>query len=202
TAILDAWYPGEEGGTAVADVLFGDYKPAGRLPVTFYTGVDQLPPFRDYSMNHRTYRYYGGQPLYPFGYGLSYTRFAYSKLSVPKAATPGGPVTVTADVKNIGKRAGDEVVQLYLRPDPDGIKREIAPGQSMPRLILGGFQRVSLAPGETKSITFTIQHDQLLLVNAEGVKQLQPGTWQIYVGGGQPDLDSGKGALSAKIEAR
>ena len=109
---------------------------------------------------------------------------------------------MTADVKNTGKLAGDEVVQLYLRPDPDGIPREIEPGQSMPRLILSGFQRVHLEPGESKTVSFTIRHDQLLLFNAQGEKMSQPGTWQVFVGGGQPDVDTGQGALSAKIEAR
>ena len=114
-AILDAWYPGEEGGTAVAQTLSGRNNPAGRLPVTFYKDVSQLPPFEDYSMKGRTYRYFAGTPLYPFGYGLSYTKFSYSKLTLPAAAVEAGqPVVVEATVTNTGTRAGDEVAQLYL----------------------------------------------------------------------------------------
>ena len=113
-AILDAWYPGEEGGTAVAQTLSGRNNPAGRLPVTFYTGVDQLPPFDDYAMKGRTYRYFEGTPLYPFGYGLSYTTFSYGGLSVPAAVNAGSPLVAEVTVTNTGKKAGDEVAQLYL----------------------------------------------------------------------------------------
>ena len=121
-AILEAWYPGEEGGAAVAETLSGKNNPAGRLPVTFYTGVDQLPNFEDYGMANRTYRYFTGKPLYPFGYGLSYTKFSYSDLSVPTAAVAAGqPVGADVTVTNTGKLAGDEVVQLYLKfPDSQG----------------------------------------------------------------------------------
>ena len=118
-AVLDAWYPGEEGGAAVAETLSGKNNPAGRLPVTFYTGVNQLPNFEDYGMANRTYRYFNGKPLYPFGYGLSYTTFKYSDLSVPAQAVPAGqPVGADVTVTNTGKVAGDEVVQVYLKFPP------------------------------------------------------------------------------------
>jgi beta-glucosidase len=113
-AVVEAWYPGQAAGTALADVLFGDHNPAGRLPVTFYRSVAQLPPFSDYRMAGRTYRYFAGEPLYPFGYGLSYTRFAYRGLVVPDTVPNGQPVQVSVEVQNVGTRAGDEVVQLYV----------------------------------------------------------------------------------------
>lgn len=187
-AIVEAWYPGEEGGAALADVLFGDYSPSGRLPVTFYTGVDQLPPFRDYAMNNRTYRYFSGKPLYPFGYGLSYTRFSYGNLQLPKSVGAGQPVQGTVTVENAGRRAGDEVVELYLRPDPKGKTREIAPGQPMPRLILAGFTRLTLAPHARTVVNFTLSPEQLRLLDVGGNRTLQPPAWQVYVGGAQPDL--------------
>ncbi len=204
-AILEAWYSGEEGGTAITDVLFGDYNPAGRLPITFYKGLEQLPDFHDYSMTNRTYRYFGGEPLYPFGYGLSYTKFAYDGLVVPMTGKAGKPVTVKVEVKNIGERPGDEVVQLYLRPAPDAKVREIAPGQPMPRLVLAGFARITLAPGASQTVSFKLKPEQLLLVNAQGERTLQPGDWQIFVGGGQPNLSgepyAGNGR-SAKLQVR
>jgi len=187
-AIVESWYPGEEGGTALADVLFGDYSPSGRLPVTFYTGVDQLPPFRDYAMNNRTYRYFSGKPLYPFGYGLSYTRFSYGNLQLPKSVGAGQPVQGTVTVENAGSRAGDEVVELYLRPDPKGKAREIAPGQPMPRLVLAGFTRLTLASHGRTVVHFTLSPEQLRLLDAAGNRTLQPHAWQIYVGGSQPEL--------------
>ena len=182
-AIVESWYPGEEGGTALADVLFGDYNPAGRLPVTFYQSADQLPAFTDYAMKNRTYRYFTGQPLYAFGYGLSYTQFQYTNLHRQ------GP-QVSADIENIGDRAGDEVAELYLRPAPNASVRQITPDQPMPRLELAGFQRIGLAPHQKKTVTFTLTPDQLLLVNAQGERMMQPGTWQVFVGGHQPDLDT------------
>ena len=187
-AIVEAWYPGEEGGTALADVLFGDYSPSGRLPVTFYTGVDQLPPFRDYAMKGRTYRYFSGKPLYPFGYGLSYTRFSYGDLHLPKSTPAGQPVQGSVTVENVGDRAGDEVVEMYLRPDPKGKAREIAPGQPMPRLVLAGFTRLSLAPHAHATVNFTVSPDHLMLLDAQGNRTVQPHAWQVYVGGSQPDL--------------
>ena len=113
-AILEAWYPGQAAGTAIADVLFGDYNPAGRLPVTFYRSVDQLPSFSDYDMEGRTYRYFGGEPLFPFGHGLSYTTFAYSELELPESVQAGVDVQLSVTVENTGPLAGEEVVQLYL----------------------------------------------------------------------------------------
>jgi len=187
-AIVEAWYPGEEGGTALANILFGDYNPSGRLPVTFYTGVDQLPPFRDYAMTSRTYRYFPGKPLYPFGYGLSYTRFSYGSLQLPKSASAGQPVQGTVTVENVGDRAGDEVVELYLRPDPKGRTREIAPGQPMPRFILAGFTRLALAPHGRTVVNFTLSPEQLRLLDVDGNRTLQPHAWQVYVGGSQPEL--------------
>ncbi len=202
-AIVEAWYPGEEGGTAIANVLFGDYNPAGRLPVTVYQSLDQLPAFTDYSMKARTYRYFGGDPLYPFGYGLSYTRFSYSRLAMPGHIRQKQPVRVSVQVANMGHRDGDEVVEVYLRPDPEGrLGRLIAPGQPMPRLELAGFTRVHLAAGARKTVSFTIQSQQLLLVNMQGDRKLQPGAWQVFVGGRPPDLnhpERTKGVVLSKL---
>ena len=139
-----AWYPGQQGGNAVADVLFGDVNPAGRLPVTFYKSVDQLPPFADYDMKGRTYRYFEGDPLYPFGHGLSYTRFEYSDLRVDRPRVGArDTVNVSVRVKNVGARAGDEVVQLYVR-DLASRRCRCAIKE------LRGFERVPLAPGEQR----------------------------------------------------
>ena len=146
-AIVELWYPGQAGGTALADVLFGDYNPGGRLPVTFYKSEDQLPPFDDYSMKGRTYRYFEGEPLYSFGYGLSYTTFTYRNLRVPEEARAGSPVKVSVDVENTGKRDGEDVVQLYLKHP--GVVRE-----------LQGFERVPLRAGEKKTVEFTVTRAQ------------------------------------------
>ncbi|MGA2137029.1 MAG: glycoside hydrolase family 3 C-terminal domain-containing protein [Bryobacteraceae bacterium] len=142
-AIVELWYPGQAGGAALADVLFGDYNPAGRLPVTFYKSEDQLPPFDDYNMKGRTYRYFEGEPLYPFGFGLSYTTFSYSNLQVPAEARAGSPLKISVDVRNSGKRAGEEVVQLYIKHP--GVVRE-----------LQGFTRISLTPGQHKTVEFPL----------------------------------------------
>src|SRR5205814_4190860 len=160
-AIVDAWYPGEAGGAALADVLFGDYNPAGRLPVTFYKSVDQLPPFTDYSMQGRTYRYFKGEPLYTFGFGLSYTKFKYDKLKLSAARLKAGTaLKITAEVQNVGDRAGDEVVQLYLS---DGAACVRVPIRS-----LAGMQRVSLKPGEKQKGSFTLSPTPMGLINDSG----------------------------------
>jgi beta-glucosidase len=173
-AILQAWYPGGEGGTAIADVLFGDYNPAGRLPVTFYKSVDQLPPFTDYSMQGRTYRYFKGEPLYPFGYGLSYTTFAYSNLRV-KPVKIGEPAKVTVDVTNAGEREGDEVVQLYLT--------DVAASAPVPIRTLVGFERISLQPREKRTVTFTITPRQMSLIDNNEKRVIEPGEFAISTGG-------------------
>jgi beta-glucosidase len=177
-AILEAWYPGEEGGTAVADALAGDYSPGGRLPVTFYKSIDQLPPFEDYDMKGRTYRYFSGEPLYPFGYGLSYTTFAYDKLSFDsKSLGSADDLTVSADVKNVGRVAGDEIVQVYLtHPGVAGTAvRE-----------LGGFKRIHLEPGSTQRVRITIPNRQLSIVDENGARKIVSGQLQVWMGGGQP----------------
>jgi beta-glucosidase len=163
-AIVEAWYPGQGGGTAIADVLFGDYNPAGRLPVTFYKSVDQLPAFTDYNMKGRTYRFFDGDPLWAFGYGLSYTTFGYDKLAVPPSARAGQDVTVKVDVKNTGKRAGEEVVQVY-------VKGPASPGA--PLKSLAAFQRVALKQGEHKMLQLKIP---ARLVNAAGAYTITAGT--------------------------
>jgi beta-glucosidase len=178
SAILEAWYPGEEGGTAVADVLSGDFNPAGRLPVTFYKSVAQLPPFGSYSMNGRTYRYFTEQPLYPFGYGLSFSSFSYTdaKVSQPQVAADGS-VTVSVHVANTGSVSGDEVVQLYLsHPNVEG-----APIRS-----LAGFQRIHLAPSASQAINFTLRDRDLSVVDENGVRRILPGAVDLWIGGGQP----------------
>ena len=178
-AILEAWYPGEEGGAAIADVLFGDYNPAGRLPVTFYRTVDDLPPFESYDMEGRTYRYFRGVPLYPFGYGLSYTTFAYRNLKLSAGSiAPGESLTLDLEVRNTGARAGDEVVQVYLS--------DLVASVPVPIRQLVGLARVHLAPGESKNLTFTITPRHMSLIDDEGQWVVEPGTFQVAVGGGQP----------------
>jgi beta-glucosidase len=181
-AIVEAWYPGEEGGTAIADVLFGDYNPGGRLPITFYKSVEDLPPFAAYSMNGRTYRYFQGEPLFAFGYGLSYTTFAYSNLQLgTKVLTPDEELTVSVDVRNTGRRAGDEVAQFYVS--------DVAASLLVPLWQLAGFKRIHLAPGETKTIAFRVTPHQLSLVNERGRRVIEPGRFEIAVGGCLPGLD-------------
>ncbi len=180
-AILHAWYPGGEGGTAIADVLFGNYNPAGRLPVTFYKSVDQLPPFTDYGMAGRTYRYFKGEPLYPFGFGLSYTKFDYDNLRFSaKSVKAGEPMKVSVDVKNAGQMAGDEVVQLYLT--------DVAASAPVPIRTLVGFDRITLQRGEKRTVTFTITPRQMSLIDDGGKRVIEPGEFAISVGGGQVGL--------------
>jgi beta-glucosidase len=183
-AILESWYPGEEGGAAVAETISGKNNPAGRLPVTFYTGVGQLPPFEDYSMNGRTYRYFAGKPLFPFGYGLSYTTFSYGGLELPHHTIKAGdPLTVMATVTNTGRREGDEVAQLYLSfPKVPGA----------PLHALRGFRRIHLLPGESRNVRFELRSRDLSMVTDQGKIVVAAGTYTVSIGGGQP----GTGAAS------
>jgi beta-glucosidase len=189
-AIVDAWYSGEEGGAAVAETLSGKNNPAGRLPVTFYTGVSQLPPFEDYSMKGRTYRYFEGTPLYPFGYGMSYTSFTYGGLTVPTTSVKAGePVTAGVTVTNSGSVAGDEVVQLYLKfPDVKGA----------PLKALRGFKRVHLEPGTSEKVQFNLKDRDLSIVTEAGEPVIAAGEYTLTIGGGQP----GTGAAEAKATFR
>jgi beta-glucosidase len=177
-AILDAWYAGEEGGTAIAQTLAGVNNPAGRLPVTFYKGVEQLPDFEDYAMKHRTYRYFTGEPLYPFGYGLSYSKFEYSGLKLSNSELKAGDsLDVEVDLKNTSQRAGDEVVELYLTfPKLPGA----------PLRALRGFTRVHLNGGEQRQVKLTLQPRDLSYVNEAGDRLVSAGDYVITVGGGQP----------------
>ncbi len=180
-AILEAWYPGQAGGTAVANALFGHYNPGGRLPVTFYRSKSDLPPFDDYSMENRTYRYFTGDPLYRFGYGLSYTTFTYRDLNIEAGDVLGGEsVAVRVEVENTGQRAGDEVVQLYVQ--------DVEASLPMPRLQLQGFARIHLEPGEKRTVEFTLTPDQLSFVDDEGQWVLEQGDFKVWVGGQQPDI--------------
>jgi beta-glucosidase len=159
-AILEAWYPGQAAGPAIADVLFGDYNPAGRLPVTFYRSTADLPPFEDYAMKGRTYRFFQGTPLYPFGHGLSYTTFRYDGLSTSAATLPAdGQVTVRVNVTNTGTRAGDEVVQLYVAYPNATVDRPIRD--------LRGYRRVNLQPGQTRTVEFTLAAKDLAYWDAD-----------------------------------
>ncbi|MFH1198175.1 MAG: glycoside hydrolase family 3 C-terminal domain-containing protein [bacterium] len=182
-AIVQIWYPGQEGGTALADVLFGDYNPAGRLPVTFYKSVEQLPPFEDYNMKGRTYRYFADEPLYPFGYGLSYTKFEYSNFIVPQTAATREEIKVSAEVKNVGDKEGDDVVQLYLKDKESSV--------TVPIHSLQGFKRVHLAPGEKQVVEFVLSPKQISVIQSgvetgDIVRVVEPGIFEISVGGIQP----------------
>ncbi len=182
-AILEAWYPGEAGGTAIAETIAGDNNPAGRLPLTFYASLTQLPPFEDYTMERRTYRYFTGQPLYTFGYGLSYTSFSYSRLHVPPTVHAGDNVTVEADLRNNGNLPGDEVAELYLT-QPRGYQTPVRK--------LVGFQRVHLAPGASTNLSLTIDPRSLSQVDAKGNHVILPGDYTISLGSTQP----GTGAIT------
>ena len=176
-AIINAWYGGEQGGRAIADVLTGKYNPGGRLPITVYSGTDQLPDFADYSMSGRTYRYFTGKPEYPFGYGLSYTHFTYSRLKIGSEHLAAGKAQrVAVRVRNDGSVSGDEVVQLYVSPE-----RRDAPLHS-----LKGFERVHLKPGEERAVDFQLDPRDLAFADADGVMRIVPGEYRIWVGGGQP----------------
>jgi beta-glucosidase len=190
-AILQAWYPGQRGGDAVADVLFGDYNPAGRLPVTFYQSEKDLPPFADYAMKGRTYRYFMGEPLFPFGFGLSYTTFAYSALKVQ--AGDKGWHTVQVQVTNTGKVSGDEVVELY-------ISRKNAPAaDGLPIRALRAFRRGSFAPGETKTLEFRLAPLQFAFVNKEGMRTVEAGDYRIGVGGSQQAAQTATVNFAARL---
>jgi len=191
-AVVEAWYPGQAGGAAVANVLSGKVNPAGRLPLTFYKDVAGLPPLDDYAMKGRTYRYFTGAPVYPFGYGLSYTRFTYGPLKLaPVSGSPEKGLRVAVDLRNAGKRAGDEVAQLYLEFPQD-------PGA--PRLALRGFQRLHLEAGERRTVVFDLTPRDLSAVSAEGVRRVMAGQYRVTVGGGQPN--TGAPTASAAFRVR
>jgi beta-glucosidase len=181
-AILEAWYPGQAGGQAIADTLAGKNNPAGRLPVTFYTSLDELPPFADYSMQNRTYRYFSGKTLYDFGFGLSYTKFSYSHLKLStETLNAGDSLTAEADVRNSGSVAGDEVAELYLTAPRDGN------GGLSPKLQLEGFQRIHIAPGQIRHVVFKLDPRQLSEVDSNGIRSVQPGSYKLSIGGSQPE---------------
>ncbi len=192
-AILEAWYPGGQGGTAVAEALAGDFSPAGRLPVTFYKSVDQLPAFDDYSMAKRTYRYFEGEPLYPFGFGLSYTSFAYDQIAVDHTRVSAkDSVTISVNVKNTGPVAGDEVVQLYLT------HRDVS---NTPLRALKGFARIHLERGEKRTVNFVLRDRDLSIVDASGKHRIVPGKVEAWIGGGQP-VSTSSLAKPAGVEAQ
>jgi beta-glucosidase len=195
-AILEAWYPGEEGGTAIAETLAGDNNPAGRLPLTFYTSLSQIPSFNDYSMKGRTYRYFSEKPLYSFGFGLSYTDFVYSSLKVPSSTIKAGdPVTVEGEVKNTGSAAGDEVVELYLT------QPKIS---ETPIRVLAGFTRVHLAAGKSTHIGFIIDPRSIAQVDSNGTHVIVPGDYIVSLGGAQPGdgaaVQTGKFTVTGSAE--
>ncbi len=191
-AIVESWYGGEEGGAAVAETISGRNNPAGRLPVTFYTGVGQLPPFEDYSMNGRTYRYFKGTPLYPFGYGLSYTTFAYGGLKLQRQAIKAGDsLTAIATVTNTGRREGDDVAQLYLSfPKVPGA----------PLLALRGFKRIHLLPGESQTVQFELRPRDLSMVTEQGQIVVAEGPYTVSIGGGQPG--TGAASVAGTLQVR
>lgn len=182
-AIIQAWYPGAEGGKAVASLIFGDYSPSARLPVTFYRSTEELPDFKDYSMNNRTYRYMKGEALYPFGYGLSYTRFEYRELRLAGTQIKTGESAFcSVKVKNAGRYPAEETVQLYLK--------DLEASVVVPKWQLRGIRKVLLQPSQEQEISFEITPRLMALVNEEGKCILEPGTFEVYVGGSQPDARS------------
>lgn len=177
-AMVQAWYPGQAAGDAIADVLFGVTSPAGRLPVTFYRSADDLPPFSDYAMRGRTYRYFGGEPLFPFGHGLSYTRFQYHGLRMPERAHVGEQIDVSVEVENAGERSAEEVVQVYVT--------DLEASVPVPIRSLAGFRRITLRPRERLQVKFRLPERAFSLIDAAGRRVVEPGLFEIAVGGKQP----------------
>jgi beta-glucosidase len=172
------WYPGQEGGRAVADVLFGKANPSGKLPLTFPKSLEQLSPFEDYSMEGRTYRFMKEEPQYPFGFGLSYTQFSYSNLQSPSEIKANQPYPLTFTLTNDGSLTGEEVVQVYI----DDLEASLP----VPLHSLAAFQRVSLQPGESRVISFEIGAEAMMLVNEQGELVSEPGKFKLTIGGCSP----------------
>ena len=182
-AIIQGWYPGASGGSAIASLIFGDYSPSGRLPVTFYRTTEELPDFKDYSMENRTYKYMKQEALYPFGYGLSYTRFQYSDLTLSAGKiNRDSNIDASVRVKNIGDIASDEIVQIYLK--------DVEASCRVPKYSLCGVQRIHLLPGEERIVEFVIPADKMYFINEEGEKVIESGVFEVYAGGSQPDKRS------------
>ena len=187
-AIVQCWYPGSRGGLAFAEMIFGDYSPAGRLPVTFYKSTEELPPFEDYSMENRTYKFMKGEALYPFGFGLSYTNFEYSNIVCSQTVNNGENLSVSVDVQNTGSVDSDEVVQVYIKDNEASVR--------VPKHSLCGFKRIHLRSGEKKTVTFEIDKKAMTIVDEAGKRYIENGEFTLYVGGSQPDKVSEK--LSGK----
>jgi beta-glucosidase len=193
-SIVQAWYPGGEGGRAIAEVLFGDASPAGRLPVTVVKSLDQLPPFEDYAMAGRTYRYLQGEPLYPFAFGLSYAAFRYSALELGgDRIAAGDDLTVSGVVENVGRCASDEVVQIYLS--------DVEASTRVPRWSLAGFRRVHLAAGAKAAVRFTLPARRMALIDDRGRCLIEPGAFRVFLGGSQPDARSRELGAAATMQA-
>lgn len=195
-AIIQAWYGGQAAGTALADILFGRYNPSGKLPITFYRSDSDLPAIEDYSMKNRTYRYFNGDVLYPFGYGLSFTKFKFKKLNVPQEVQIGDTISISTEVVNMGKSAGEEVVQLYLS------HKDIAP--EAPNSQLVGFQKVMLQPGERKIVHFKLSPRNLAYVDETGGVNTMPGKIKVYIGNVCPNAPERftSGVLSTTMELK
>lgn len=181
-AILEAWYPGQAGGTAIADILFGDYNPSGRLPLTFYKNISQIPSFDEYSMKGKTYRYFEDKPLYEFGYGLSYTTFEYALKNIPSEIKTGENIKLQVNITNSGKVDGDEVVQLYVSLPDSKLQKSVRS--------LQGFKRIYLKTGETKTVEFELKPEQFIARDANNIPVVEAGKVLISVGGKQPDVVS------------
>lgn len=191
SAIILAGYGGQQGGNAVADVIFGDYNPAGRLPVTYYKSVDQIPAFENYDMKGKTYRFFLQEPLYPFGYGLSYTTFTYKDLRLPEKAVAGETVKLKVTVTNSGKVPGDEVVQLYITDEKASTPRPIRQ--------LEGFKRISLNPGESSEVEFILDPRQFSIINSRDKRVIEPGYFTVSVGGKQPGFKGFADAQTTQV---
>jgi beta-glucosidase len=189
-AILEAWYPGVDGGDAIARTLAGMNNPAGRLPVTFYAGLDGIPPFTDYSMKNRTYRFFTGKPLWGFGYGLSYSSFKYGPVKLSADSLKAGdPLTATVTVTNSGTASGDEVVEAYLKtPQADG-----------PIHSLVGFERVSIVAGGSKEVSIAIDPRSMSSVDDQGNRSILEGKYSLVLGGAQPQETEAKSEASFTV---
>ena len=194
-AVLFAWYPGEEGGNAVADIIFGKTSPSGRLPITFPRSLDQLPAYEDYTMQGRTYRYMREEPMYPFGFGLGYTSFTYSDVGLSGTKIKAGEsTTISCLVTNTGQSAAAEVVKLYIT--------DVEANVSVPLYALKGTRRITLKPGEAKKVSFEITSAMLELINEKGDKELQKGDFILYIAGSLPSARSRDLGAAQPVQAR